>query len=170
MLVQSIQSNKNFKANPIFLSPALSQGMKNLKNKMEAETVIVRSKDFNQVIRVRGLQIQDKAVFKNGKYLAKKDKNNKMVPYGENTSMLEFNGVRIIARDDGSVIEHKKPLFKSWTNILEQAENFIQFALNNYNNESCIKRIVQKKETLTPFGKKQAEQVLNIFDKLNPWS
>ena len=173
MRIQSINSSTNFTAKPLYLTPALRNGMTTLKTKMEAETIILKTKTSNLVINVRALEIQDKAVFKNGKFLAKRDKQNKLVPYGEDTSMIEFDGVRIIAKDNGEIIEEKKPFYKSWSGVLEQAAEFIQLALNNYGNQDIVKKVTQKKETLTSLGKQQIEgeynKIMDVFNKLNPW-
>ena len=174
MYVQPIQKNTNFMGKTLFLPADLRNGMLHLKNKMEAETIILSTKASIQTISVRGLEIKDKFIFKNGRFLAKRNKQNKLVPYGNNTSMIEFNNVKLITKDDGEIIEKKKPLFKSWTKIFEQASEYIQFALNNYNDEKAVSKIMQKKDSLTPHGKEQIKQefnkIMDIFNKINPWS
>ena len=174
MHIQSIQSNTNFKSKPRFVNSNLRKGMLDLKRNMEAETIILKTKTSNQTINVRSIEIKDEAVFKNGKFLAKRDKNNKLIPYGENTSMIEFNRVRILAHDSGEIIECKKPFYKSWTKIMQQAADYIQLALDNYNNFNIVKKITQKKENLTLFGKQELQneynKIMDDFNKLNPWS
>lgn len=175
MQVHKIQSETNFKAKPKYITPALRQGMVNLKTKMESETVIIKGRLADQTISVRGVEIQDNAVFKNGKFLAKKDKKNKkLVPYGSDTSMVEFGKVRIIARDGGEFIEGKKPFYKSWSKVFEQANEYIQFAIDNYNDRYAVKKVTQKKENLTSLGKQQMifeyNKIMALFNKINPWS
>lgn len=175
MYIQSIQNKNTFKSTPRYVSPPLRDGMVMLKRLMEAETVVLKTNMSEQVINTRGIDIDNKATFKLGKFLAKKDKKlKKMIPYGEATSMLEFNGVRIIIDDNGKIIEHKKPFYKPWGYILEEAAGYIQYAVSNFTNHNCIKRITQKKEKLTPLGKQQLKteykKIMNIFDKINPWS
>lgn len=174
MHIQSIQNDTNFKSKPKYLSPKLRKRIIDLKQKMEDETVILKTRVSDQIIRVRSLSIQDEAVFKNGKYLAKRDKQNKLIPYGKDTSMIEFGKVRMIVKDSGEIIEYKKPFFKSWDKILKQASDYINHALDYYYDFEKVKRITQKKEEFTPEGIIQLEneysKIMNIFNKLNPWS
>lgn len=170
MKIEQINNyNTNFQAK--FLPKKLCQNITDLKTRMECDTVILRGQDFNQVISTRGLSINNgEAIFKNGKFLAKRDKNNKLVPYGTDTAMIEFGKVRIISKDNGEIIEHKKPFFKKWNEIIEQADKYIRCALENYSNESIVTKISNKKDTLNENGKKQAQKVMEIFDSLNPFS
>ena len=137
---------------------------------MESDTVILKSKDFNQAINTRGLSINNgEATFKDGKFLAKRNKQKELVPYGNDTAMIEFGNVRIISNGNGEIIEHKKPFLKKWSEIIEEADKYIKYALDNYNNETVVQKLTQKKESLNENGKKQAQKIMEIFDSLNPF-
>ena len=174
MHIQSIQAGTNFKSKPQSISAELRRGMVDLKRKMESETVILKKGISTQIINVRGLDINEKAIFKNGKFLAKRNKNNKLIPYGEDVSMLEFGKARIIAKNSGEIIECKKPFYKSWTKFFQEALDYIQLALDKYNDTHIVKKITHKQDKLTKNGKEQLENeyknLMNTFNKLNPWS
>jgi len=169
MKIEHIQSNTNFNAR--YLPEKLSTDIAYLKRLMEADTVIVKGQDFNKVIYTRSLSINnDEAVFKNGKFLARRNKKDELVPYGADTAMIEFGSVRIITNGNGEIIEHKKPILKKWESIFKEAEQYIQCAIDNYNNNKIVKKICNKKECLTEGGLRQAQAILNnVFVLLNPF-
>lgn len=168
MKIEHIQSNINFRAK--YLPKTMCDNINILKLLMEKDTIILKGKDFNQVINTRGLSINNgEATFKNGKYLAKRNNKNELVPYGVDTAMLEFGNVRIISNGNGEIIEHKKPLLKSWDSIIEKANKYIQYALDNYKNNDLVIKITNKKETLTENGEKEAQKFMNLFESLNPF-
>ena len=170
MKIQKIEStNVNFEKRYIPLN--LSRNMMTLKNRMEQDTLILTGEDFKRVISVRSLVINGgDAVFKDGKFLARRNSKKQLVPYGQDTAMIEFDGVRIISDSNGVILDHKKPFFKSWDKIFEKANEYVRTALDNYNNAQIVEKQQEKKETLTKNGLNKAKEVLNIFESLNPFS
>lgn len=169
MKVAQVNYNTSFQSR--YLPNELCRNINILKSRMENETVILKGNGINQVINTRGISINNgEAVFKDGKYLAKRNKDNELVPYGSDTAMIEFDNIRIISNGNGEIIEHKKPFYKNWDSIIEKFNNYIKYAIENYSNENIITKISSKKEIFTPEGKKQAEKVMEIFNSINPFS
>ena len=170
MKIEQINNyNTGFQAK--YLPENLCRKITDLKTRMDLDTVIIKGKDINQIVSTRGLIINNgEATFKHGKFLAKRDKSNKLVPYGADTAMIEFGKIRIISKDDGEIIEHKKPFYKTWNDIIEQADKYVKCAIENYGNEKMVTKISNKKETLTENGKKQAQKLMELFESLNPFS
>ena len=167
MKTESINSI-NFQAK--FFPKSICKNAGDLKNLMRQETIILTGRDINQTISTRGVSIENgKATFKDGKFLARRNKENKLVPYGACTSMIEYEKVRVIFKDDGEIIEHNKPFFKAWEAIVQEIDMFIKQALANYNDPNVVLKLSNKKETLTENGKKQAQKLMSIFDSINPF-
>ena len=169
MQVQKIQST-NFQSKKKFLPQDLSISMRLLKNNMRKETIVIKSNDIERTINVRSLNINGgEAVFKDGRFLATRDKNNNLVPCGSNTSMLEIGKVRILSKDNGEVIDRRKPFFKRWKSVLKDAKHYIETALINYDDINIVQKQLNKNDTLTKSGKINAEKVMKLFDSLNPF-
>jgi len=158
----------NFQAK--FFPKSICKNASDLKTLMGQETIILRGKDINQTIYTRGVSIENgKVTFKDGRFLAKRNKENKLVPYGADTSMIEYEKVRVIFKDNGEIIEHNKPFFKTWETIAQEMDMFIKQALANYDNPNVVLKLTNKKETLTDNGKKQVQKLMSIFDSINPF-
>ena len=168
MQVQRVQQDINFKGKNI--PNSLHRNIMALKQRMELDTVIIRGKDFNQTINVRGITINNgEVIFKDGKFLAKRNKQKKLIPYGEDTAMIEFENVRILSNGKGEIIEYKKPIWKRWDKVFKQAENYVQYALENYRDDNIVEKQCRKKETLTKNGVEQVQKIMKLFDELNPF-
>ena len=171
MKIQSVSNDNTFKAKTI--PTALRRDIACLRTRMDADAVILQTQERKQVVRIRSLDINGEAKFKDGRFLARKDKNKKFVPYGADTAMIEFGKVKFITDSNGNIIFHKKPFFVTWKNIFEKAALYIKTALDNYKDNQIVVKQVNKQESLTPEGKKQLEKeyqkVMDVFNKLNPF-
>ena len=173
MKVQQIQStNINF-ASKKHVPENLRKGIANLKAKMEHETVMSETKEQNTKTIVRGININNEAVFKDGKFLAKRNLKHQLVPYGKDTSMIEFDDVRLITRDNGEIIEYNKPFFTTWTSVFEKAEKFVDYAVKNYSNKNAIQKQTKTQVKVTPQEQLKIlfayQKLMNTFEKINPW-
>ena len=171
MKIQSISNQNTFQAKS--LPAKLQKNINRLKLRMDADAVILQSKEMKQTVRVRGLDIDGEAKFKDGRFLAKRDKHKNLVPYGEDTVMIEFGKVKFVADSNGNIIFHRKPFFTGWKGIFEKADEYVQTALDNYKNADRVVKQMNKQEALTDEGKKQLkkeyQKVMDIFNKLNPF-
>ena len=171
MKVQSVTQTNTFKARKM---PAeLSINIGKLRMNMYSDSFIKKDEIKKQIFRIRSLDINGEAKFKDGRFLAKKDKNENWIPYGENTSMIEFGRVKIISDSDGNIIFSRKPFFSRWSSVLKKAGEYIQTALDNYGNDKIVVKNLCKEEQLTYKGKaqltKEYENIMNLFERLNPY-
>ncbi len=166
MKVQAIFSKK-----PRYIPADMKENTCKLLTKMNLEAVHKTSADFFETSEVRGLKIGD-AYFKDGKFLAERDSEDRLTAYGKGKSMLEFNKVRLVIDNrNGQIIKHKKPFFKSWKSILKQAQSIISTGLEQYNNTDIVQKIMYKKRGLTPLGKlKTALDYADIMKTFNKFA
>lgn len=163
MKLQSIYTKKQR-----YISKEMQNNTGKLLGKIHSEAEHKVFTDYFEISEIRGLKIQD-AFFKDGKFLARRDSEDRLTAYGKGKSMLEFDKVRLIFdNENGKILEHKKPFFKSWKSILNKAHNIILTGLNQYNNNDIVKKIWYKKKGLTPTGKlKAAKEYADIMDTFN---
>ena len=155
-----------FNTNKKYVTPEILKDANYLIKKMHSEkTYTETTSNFIKKTEVRGLKIKD-ATFKDGQFLAKRNSKNELIPYGKDSSMLEFGETRLIINNStGQIIEHKKPFFKTWKSIFSQVRKIITTAVNNYDNDNIVKKIVHHGAGLTENGKiKAANELKNIFD------
>ena len=171
MKVQSISNDNTFKAK--CLPKDLQGNISLLKKRIDADAVVLQTKDSRQIIRIRSLDVDGEAKIKDGRFLARRDKHKNLVPYGSDTIMIEFGKVKIISDSNGNIIFHKKPLFTKWAEVFEKAGQYVQSALENYKNPQRVIKHEHKQENLTDEGKNKLQEeykrIMHIFNKINPF-
>lgn len=171
-----IQSNPTFEAKSRYISEEMSYNMNKLLRKMDADTLKTENKDFWRTKEVKSLTIPDEGSIKRGKFLVKRNEFEELIPYGEDTTMLEIGKSRLIINNrTDEIIEHKKPFYVTWSHLLKKASGLIISALNNYHNVNICHRTVITREGLTKAGAKKAEKEMRPFLNLikgiqNLWS
>lgn len=165
MIIQQVQSN-SFEAKPKYIPQDLSENMGTLIRKMRAETKTSTTGDIWQSTHVRGVTVKDGGSIKDGKFLARRNEADELVPFGENFTMIEMGKSRLIINNQTrELVEHKKPFFTSWNSIYRKASLLILDALNHYSNPDFVQKIFIKKEGLTQSGAEKADKALKpLFD------
>lgn len=168
MNIQQIQP-VTFQSKARYIPQEMSYNLGKLLRKMDNDTLKTVKDDFWRTKEVRSLTIEGEGSVKRGKFLAKRNEYDELVPYGEHTTMLEMNKARLIVNNrTDEIIEYKKPFFMSWKKLFNKAGLLIIGALNNYHNVNIVKRKVVQREGLTENGAKKAEKELKpIFEFIN---
>ncbi len=160
-----INSINFFKKRERYISSTTLKDANSLIEKMHMEKTYKEiTPDFFEKTEVRGLKIKD-ATFKDGQFLARRNSKKQLIPYGKDSSMLEFGEIRLIFNNSsGKIIEHEKPFFTTWKKIFRQAQEIISLALSQYNNDNIVKKIVHHSAGLTNEGKiKAADELKKVF-------
>lgn len=165
MNVNCVQ-NITFESKVKYIPQETALNLGKLLRTMDKDTLKYTNGDFAYLHEVKSLTVPKEGSIKRGKYLAKRNKFDELIPYGDNTTMLEMNKARLIINNDTSkIIEYKKPFFMSWNNLFKKADLLIIEALNNYHNvDRVIRKVVQRK-CLSELGTIKAQNELKpIFD------
>lgn len=149
------------------VSNRIQENTRLLLEKMRSEKTYLSNNECWESSAVRALNIDGKAKFKDGIYLAKRNKQDKLVPLGENISMLELGKSRITFYQNCKVADFKKPFYVSIKSLMQKAEKYLTIALNSYNNPEKVEKIILKKEGLTLLGISKAKTYFaDIFDSM----
>lgn len=141
MKIQQITQSQNFQAKPKFVSNNLLENSKQLLEKMRAEKTYRSNSDCWESTAVRALNIDNQASFKDGKYLAKLNKEGNLVPYSDKVVMFEHDKSRILFLNNGIIIDYKKPFFMRWKQLMETAETYVSQGLKFYNKPKCVEKV-----------------------------
>lgn len=167
MKIQQVQPSQTFGAKPRYIPQEVSYYLNDLLRKMDGDTVKTsKGKDFINIKEVRSLTIPDQGSIKRGKFLAKRNEMEELVPYGEDTTMLEMGKSRIIVNNrTNRIIEYKKPFLTTWKSIYEKAYRLVISALADYHNVNRCKRVVHNSTVLSATGAEKANKQLKpIFE------
>ena len=161
------QNSTSFQAKCI--PQSMRKNIEQLMQRIDSEAVITPiGNGLNRETRVSTLDIGNKAKFKDGRFLAKKDKDNNWIPYGDGTSMIEFGKVKILSDSDGNILFCKKPFFSRWKTIFKKADAYIKTALNNYNNDNVIIKTKKEKVRVSEESIQEAgKHIMATFDALS---
>ncbi len=136
MKIQSMQ-NQTFEAKSRFLPQKTHSQVKELLNKMNAETVCNKTEMTFSSNILSALKINsENAFFHDGRCLIDTAKDKFI-----HTSSLEFGKTELtFDNSTGEIVGYKKPFFKKWTNIIRETGKIIQQACENFDNSNIVEK------------------------------
>ena len=135
MKIQNIESQTFLSQH--FISNATKKQMHSLLNRMNEEA-IYKKKGSNisfNILRTLSLK-QEKACFIDNRLLTTFEKDN-----FSGSSVVKFAKTTLyIDNETGEIINHKKPLFKTWKSALKDVSNVIKSLYENFNNNKLLNK------------------------------
>ena len=164
MQIHKVQ-NQSFEAKQRFLPQDTHKQVKKLLNSMNSETVCQKTEwSFSSNV-LSGLKIDSKdSRFYDGRCLVDKAKD-----YFIGESDLEMGKVKLsINNATGEITKYKKPFFKSWKSIYEQASEVVSYACRNFGEKEAVEKVfigfsgfTEKGASVIENAKKTVEKVFN---------
>lgn len=138
-----------------FVSKQSQENLKNILSKMNSEAFYANNGDVFVSSKISGLKINGKAFLKDNRVFVKPSNNLK------GTTSLDFGRTHLkIDNQTGEIISHKKSFFTTWKSILKKADNYIQQALQNYDNKKVVNK---RKITIEGLTKNGYQKLCNIM-------
>lgn len=151
------RSDLAFAGKQRFISKQAKENLKNVLNKMNSEALYVEHGDIFVSSTVSGLKINGKANLKDERFLT--SQSNKI----KGTTSLEFGRTNLkINNETGEIVKHKKSIFTTWSSILKKADDYINLALQNYDNKNVVNK---RKITIEGFTQKGLKHLKEITKK-----
>ena len=164
MKIQTVQ-NQSFEAKQRFLPPNTHKQVQELLNKMNNETTCINTKYMFSSNILGAIKINpQKAYFYDQRCFVDKAKD-----FFAGQSSLKMDKVKLtIDNKSGEITKYKKPFFKSWKSIYEQAGKVIDYACENFNKKDIIEKRFIGMTGVTSLGYKMIEEakknVTSIFN------
>ena len=157
MKIQQIQA-QSFQRKKHFLTKSALEDMHCILKKMNLQTSCREngSEFFARILG--GLSINEKGFFSDKRYL--------LIPaddiFGEST--VEFGKVKLaVDNKTGQITRSKKPFYKTWKSVLNETENLLSTAKDNFENNKII---TKKFIDISGFTSKAAKKLIETAEKV----